>query len=117
LALLKDVPVSLFAEPVFVNVYGAQESIPRNRLRPAMWSGGPVRQIGLLYRPARLGSILGLHKRFTNTVSVYGFLFLVLVVGRFVVWDGIGARSKELFISWVGLGRERKRDELQETPR
>jgi len=35
--------------------------------------------------------------------AVYGFLFLVLVVGRFVVWDGRGARSKELFTSWVGL--------------
>ncbi len=26
----------LYSEPVFVNVYGAQESIPRNRLRQAM---------------------------------------------------------------------------------
>jgi hypothetical protein len=37
-------------EPVFVNVYGAQESIP-----PAYVAGGPLRQIGLSYRPARLG--------------------------------------------------------------
>ncbi len=31
--------------------------------------GGPVRQTQLRYRPARLGSIPGLLKRFTNTVS------------------------------------------------
>ncbi len=42
-------------EPVFVNVYGAQEPIPRNRFRQPMQPGGPVRQIGLSYRPARLG--------------------------------------------------------------
>jgi hypothetical protein len=42
-------------ELVFVNVYGAQESIPKNRLRKAMepWRAG-IRQIGLLYRPAGL---------------------------------------------------------------
>jgi hypothetical protein len=43
------------AEPVFVIVYGAQESIPRNRFRQPMWLGGPVRKIGLSYWPARLG--------------------------------------------------------------
>jgi hypothetical protein len=36
-------------EPVFVNVYGAQESILRNRFRSP-----PVRKIELSYRPARL---------------------------------------------------------------
>jgi hypothetical protein len=36
-------------EPVFLNVYGAQESIPRNRFCQ------PELQIGLSYRPARLG--------------------------------------------------------------
>jgi hypothetical protein len=43
------------AEAVFVNVYGAQESIPRNRFRQPMQPCGPVRQIGLSYRPTRLG--------------------------------------------------------------
>ncbi len=28
--------LELIAEPVFVNVYGAQESIPRNRIRQPM---------------------------------------------------------------------------------
>jgi hypothetical protein len=35
------------AEPVFVNVYGAQELIPMDRFRQPMEPGGPVRQIGL----------------------------------------------------------------------
>ncbi len=30
-------------EPVFLNVYGAPESIPRNEFRQPMWPGGPVR--------------------------------------------------------------------------
>ncbi len=30
-------------EPVFLNVYGAQELIPRNEFRQPMWPGGPVR--------------------------------------------------------------------------
>ncbi len=30
-------------EPVFLNVYGAQESIPRNEFRRPMLSGGTVR--------------------------------------------------------------------------
>jgi hypothetical protein len=30
------------AEPVFLNVYGAQESIPRNEFRQPMYPGGPV---------------------------------------------------------------------------
>ncbi len=42
------------SEPVFVNVYGAQESIPRNRFRQPLQPDGPVRKIGLSYRPARL---------------------------------------------------------------
>jgi hypothetical protein len=41
---------------------------PRNRFRHPMYPGGPVRQIGLLYRPARagnrfLGSLKGLQIR------------------------------------------------------
>ncbi len=40
--------------PVFVNVCGVQESIPRNRFRQPMQPGGPIRQIGLSCRPARL---------------------------------------------------------------
>jgi hypothetical protein len=42
-------------EPVFVIVYGAQESIPRNQFCQPMWLGGPVRKIGLSYWTARLG--------------------------------------------------------------
>jgi hypothetical protein len=42
-----------------------------------MGSGGPVWQIGLQYRPARLGSIPGLHKRFTNTVLEPEFVKLL----------------------------------------
>jgi hypothetical protein len=30
-------------DPVFLNVYGAQESIPRNEFRQSMKPGGPVR--------------------------------------------------------------------------
>jgi hypothetical protein len=30
-------------EPVFLNVYGAQKSIPRNEFRQPMKPGGPVR--------------------------------------------------------------------------
>ncbi len=57
------------AEPVFVNVYGAQESIPRNRFRQPLKPAGPVRQIGLSYRPTGWESISRLLKRFTNTSS------------------------------------------------
>ncbi len=60
------------SEPVFVNVYGAQESITIT-----------VRQIGLLYRPARLGSIPGLHKRFTNTVSALLFCINTFLQNQF----------------------------------
>jgi hypothetical protein len=39
-------------EPIFVHVYGAQESIP-----PAYvaWRSGTTKEIGLSYRPVRLG--------------------------------------------------------------
>jgi hypothetical protein len=33
----------LSPEPVFLNVHGAKESIPRNELRQPIWPGGPVR--------------------------------------------------------------------------
>ncbi len=55
--------------PVFVNVEGAQESIlPRNRFCQSMYPGGPVRKIGLSYRPRQavnlfLGSLKGLQLR------------------------------------------------------
>ncbi len=49
------VGVRQFPEPVFVNVYGAQELIPMDRFRQPMYTGGPVRQIGLSYRLAVLG--------------------------------------------------------------
>ncbi len=48
-------------EPEFVNVQGDQESIP-----PA-YRGGPVRQIGLSYRPIRL--YIGLRNRFLGIDS------------------------------------------------
>ncbi len=56
-------------EPVFVNVYGAQESIPRNRFRQPMKPGGPVRKIGFRTGPPGWESIPGLLKRSTNTGS------------------------------------------------
>jgi hypothetical protein len=42
---------TVLPEFVFVNVSGAQESIPMDRFQV----GGPVRQIGLSYRHAMLG--------------------------------------------------------------
>ncbi len=42
-----DLRKSMYAyspEPVFLNFYGAQESILRNRFRQPMNPGGPVRQ-------------------------------------------------------------------------
>ncbi len=56
-------------EPVFVNDYGAQELIPRNRFRQLMFSGGPFRQIGYRTGPPGWESIPGLLKMFTNTGS------------------------------------------------
>ncbi len=50
-------------EPVFLNVYGAQESIPRNEFRQPMYPGGPVRQ---LYS----SSVPSPHRLFTNSSSV-----------------------------------------------
>ncbi len=35
--------MTIISEPVFLNVYGAQESIPRNEFRQPMLPGGPVR--------------------------------------------------------------------------
>ncbi len=52
----------LSPEPVFVNISGAQKSISGYRFRQPLKPGGPVRQIGLLYRPARMESIPGLLK-------------------------------------------------------
>ncbi len=45
---------SSLSEPVFVILYGAQESIPTNRFRQPMWLGGPVRKIEFSHWPARL---------------------------------------------------------------
>jgi hypothetical protein len=39
----RPVMISL-PEPVFLNVYGAQESIPRNEFRQPMKPGGPVQK-------------------------------------------------------------------------
>ncbi len=49
-----DILLKFQPEPVFVNVYGAQESIPKNRFRQPMQPDRPVRQIELSYRSARL---------------------------------------------------------------
>jgi hypothetical protein len=62
----KNIPLT---EPVFVNVYGAQESIPRNRFRQPLYTGGPVRQIGFRTGPPGWESISGLLKISTNTGS------------------------------------------------
>ncbi len=64
--------IRLSPEPVFVNVYGAQKLIPRNRLHQPKQPGGPVRQIGLSYcGPPGWESITGLLKRFTSSGSAY----------------------------------------------
>ncbi len=47
--------VNSATEPVFIYVYGDQESILINRFRQPMQPAGPVRQLGLSYRPDRLG--------------------------------------------------------------
>ncbi len=65
--------VRQFPEPVFVNVYGAQELIPMDRFRQPMYIGGPVRQIGLSYRLAIagnrfLGSLKGLQIRALSVI-------------------------------------------------
>jgi hypothetical protein len=49
------VKCSIRNEPIFFNVFGAQESIPINRFSQPMKLGGPVRQTGLSYWPVRLG--------------------------------------------------------------
>ncbi len=65
--LFENIPVK--AEPEFVNVEGAQESISRNQFCQPIYPDGPIRLRGLSYRPARLGIDFGLHKRFTNSGS------------------------------------------------
>ncbi len=42
-------------EPVFVNIYGAQESIPGINVTPAYVAWRADMTIGLSYQPARLG--------------------------------------------------------------
>jgi hypothetical protein len=37
-------------EPVFLNIYGAQESIPRNEFRQPMYTDKKENQIFLIYR-------------------------------------------------------------------
>ncbi len=69
-------------EPVFVNVYGAQESTPRNQFRQPMQPGRPVRKIGLSYRPARLGIDSWALKRSTNTGSEWQRHFLACIPSR-----------------------------------
>ncbi len=70
---LPHLPIS--PEPEFVNVQEAQESIPWNRFRQPMQPGGPVRQIGLWYRPDRLHRLaeLIIWNRFLGSLNVYKF--------------------------------------------
>ncbi len=57
-------------EPVFVKVYGAQESIPWNRFRQPRYSlAGRYNKYGGRTGPPGWESIPGLLKRFTNTGS------------------------------------------------
>ncbi len=65
--------ISLKSEPEFVNVQGAQESIP----------GCPARQIGLSYRPVRLKRLGPSIRwnRFLGSLNVYKF-------GWVVEWGG-----------------------------
>ncbi len=72
------------SEPVFLNVYGAQESIPRNRFRQPMQPGGPVRQIGFRTGSPGRESMPGLLKRSTNTGSGCGFLHSVSLSSSFL---------------------------------
>jgi hypothetical protein len=78
-------------EPVFLNVCGAQESIPRKEFRQPMYlelvfvdllrspginsqQGGPV-QLYLSYRPARLPRLAEsvLQNRFPDSINVYKY--------------------------------------------
>ncbi len=72
---------SKYTEPVFLNVYGAQESIPRNEFRQPMQPGGPVRYpihpwflapIDSLKIPA-LGKIIGTLIREPNPLQLLPF--------------------------------------------
>jgi hypothetical protein len=76
-------------EPVVVIVYGAQESIPRNRLRHPMWLGGPVRKLGLSYWPARLGIVYWAPQMVSNT----GSRFPSLKTGGLVEENFVGVKS------------------------
>jgi hypothetical protein len=79
-------------EPIFLNVYGAQESIPRKELRQPMYpelvfvdllrspginsqQGGPVRQLYLSFWPARLHRLAEsvLRNRFPGSINVYKY--------------------------------------------
>jgi hypothetical protein len=56
---------SHLSEPVFLNVYGAQELIPRNEFRQPMWPGGPVRFVRKPYSY----SVPSPHRLFKNSSS------------------------------------------------
>jgi hypothetical protein len=77
-------------EPVFVNDYGAQELIPRNRFHQSMSLGRPIRQIGFRTGPPGWESIPGLHKRSTNTGSVLMYppiihpFCLIIILSSFI---------------------------------
>ncbi len=70
-----------FSEPVFANVYGAQESIPRNRFRQpyAAWRVGTANWVAVLVRQAGnrfLGSLKGLQIR-TQYMTVQYVMYLI----------------------------------------
>jgi hypothetical protein len=57
-----------YTEPVFVNVYGAQESITRNRYRQHRQPGGPIQRIGFIVFARQAGNRFRAPKR----VNKYG---------------------------------------------
>jgi hypothetical protein len=63
-------PLTNATKPVFENVYGAQESIPRNLFRQPIQLDGPVRKIGFRTSPPGWKSIPSLLKRSANTGSI-----------------------------------------------
>ncbi len=66
-----NIELGMTSDLVFVNVYRAQESIPRNRFRQPTLPCGPVRhEWGCHFSSPGWESIPGLLKRFTNTDSV-----------------------------------------------
>jgi hypothetical protein len=92
-------------EPVFVNVYGAQELIPKS-IPPVYvaWRAGTTNRFAVPYAPPGRESIPGLFKRSRNTgsglfilefrkpteqVFLSCFMYLILIVKGYVSGRGI----------------------------